>query len=322
MNPLPSVFYFLYLDQLRRRWLKIPRPIGALAFSPAILGVLLTTASLFNGMIYSIDANNIYQRGDMFFLITICDLLCLGFGLVYLIHFRESFKKRDFSLFLFFPVPVLIGVVLQVAFYGLEVVGLSLALTMLIVYLHMQSSQANRDYLTMLYNRGVSEKYLQYLLISKKKHKVIGGIMMDINNFKNANDMYGHDMGDRSLRYFSKLLTESFKNNWFIGRYGGDEFVLFKEINSIGDVEQDIALFNEHLTSFNTKNILPFPLSVSIGYTVLNPTTDDIDEVSFVRILDKLMYADKKDYHATNKKNSVSTTSNELGSTQKAEKLT
>ena len=186
-----------------------------------------------------------------------------------------------------------------------------------------EASEVNRqlastDSLTKLLNRNG----LKSRLLDKELLDPAVVVVLDIDRFKQINDNHGHDLGDRSLRYFSKILIDSFKNNWFIGRYGGDEFVLFKEINSIGDVDQDIALFNEHLTSFNTKNILPFPLSVSIGYTVLNPTTDDIDDVSFLRILDKLMYADKKDYHATNKKNSVSTTSNELGSTQKAEKLT
>ncbi|MFA6646740.1 MAG: diguanylate cyclase [Sphaerochaetaceae bacterium] len=296
VNPFPSIFYLLYLDQLRRRWVKIPRKIGAIAFTPAILGFILSTISLFNGMIYTIDANNVYHRGHFFYLITICDLLCFALGIIYLIHYRESFKKKDFSLFLFFPIPVLVAILLQVPFYGIEVVGLSLAVTMLIVYLQMQSSQAYKDYLTLLYNRGVSEKYLHHLLLHKRKKKIIGGIMMDINNFKHANDMYGHDLGDRSLRYFSRILTESFRNNWFIGRYGGDEFILFKEVDSIEDIKKDLASFNEHLADFNAEGDLPFPLSISIGYAVLTPSKD-MDANAFIRLLDKLMYANKREYH-------------------------
>ncbi|NCB01147.1 MAG: GGDEF domain-containing protein [Spirochaetia bacterium] len=308
-NPFPSVFYFLYLDQLRRRWVKIPWPIGVLAFSPAIIGFFLTTASLFKGMIFSIDAANVYHRGSSFFLITIFDLMCLLFGVIYLIYYRESFKKRDFSLFIFFPVPVLIAVVLQVAIYGLEMVGLSLALTMLIVYLQMQSSQANKDYLTLLYNRGVSEKYLEHLLLKRRK-KLIGGIMMDINNFKHVNDMYGHDLGDRCLRYFSKLLRESFKNNWLIGRFGGDEFVLFKEVDSLEEIKHDLASFQEHVSTFNTEGTLPFFLSVSTGFAVLSPN-DTMEATAFIKALDTLMYENKRKYHASNRKKSIEHSPNE-----------
>ncbi len=304
INPFPSVFYFLYLNQLRMRWARIPRAIGVLAFTPAILGLVLTTVSLFNGMIYSIDANNVYHRGSYFYLIVIADLLCFVFGVIYLIYYRASFKKRDFSLFIFFPIPVLIGAVLQATYYGVELTGLSLAITLLIVYLQMQNSQANKDYLTLLYNRGISETYLQHLLLNKKRKWVIGGVMMDINNFKHINDQYGHDLGDRSLRYISTILTESFKNKWFIGRYGGDEFILFKGMSSAEEIKKELTNFEEHILHFNESGNLPFSLSISMGYASLAPL-DDMDAPTFIKLLDSLMYDNKRAYHAANKKKTV-----------------
>jgi diguanylate cyclase (GGDEF)-like protein len=304
INPFPSVFYLLYLHQLHRRWTRIPRTIAVIAFTPAILGLILTTVSLFNGMIYSIDAHNVYHRGSSFYLIVIIDFLCFIFGVVYLIYYRESFKKKDFSLFVFFPIPVIIGAVLQSTFYGIELTGLSLAITLLIVYLQMQNSQANKDYLTLLYNRRVSETYLQYLLQNKKRKWAIGGVMMDINNFKYINDQYGHDLGDRSLRYISRILTESFKNNWLIARYGGDEFILFKEMSSAEGIEKELAHFNEHISHFNESGNLPFTISMSIGFASLAPS-DDMDVSNFIKLLDNLMYDNKREYYATHKKNTI-----------------
>jgi len=157
VNPLPGALYLLYLDQLRRRWVKIPHGIGILAFVPTFFAFILIVLSLFNGMIFTIDMHNVYQRGEFFYLVILSDLICMFLGFIYLVIHRQSFKGKDFSLFLFFPLPILLGSFLQIHFYGVEIAGISLAITLLIVYLHMQNSQANKDYLTSLYNRKLSE---------------------------------------------------------------------------------------------------------------------------------------------------------------------
>ena len=301
VNPLPGALYLLYLDQQRRRWVRIPRGIGIIAFTPFAIAFILTFTSLFNGIIYSIDSNNAYQRGPLIILVIIADFICMFFGFAYLIIHRESFKQKDFSLFVFFPIPVLIGAVLQANFYGMEVAGISLAVTLLIVYLQMQNSQANKDYLTSLYNRSLSEQYLNHLFGHRKKDTTIGGIMMDLNNFKMVNDTYGHDLGDTSLRFFSRLLSDSFGSNWFIARYGGDEFILLRENVSQQDMEADITHFHVLLAHFNTRETLPFELSISTGSTLFNPLKHS-DGPSFIKDLDTLMYEDKRRYHASQKR--------------------
>lgn len=300
VNPLPGVLYLLYLDQLRRRWVTIPRGIGIIALTPLFIAFILSSISLFNGIIFSIGANNIYQRGSLFFLVIIADYFSMFLGFVYLLIYRESFKQKDFSLFIFFPLPVLLGSFLQAKFYGMEVTGISLAITLLIVYLQMQNSQANKDYLTMLYNRCLSEQYLNHLISHRKRNIAIGGILMDINSFKLANDTYGHDFGDQTLRYFSRLLIDSFGGSWFIARYGGDEFILFRESSTKQDLGQDLAYFNEMLARFNAKGSLPFSLSISIGSALYMPS-QHMDGPSFIKVLDRLMYEDKRLYHANNK---------------------
>lgn len=298
VNPIPGALYLLYLDQLRRRWVRIPRGIGLIAFAPLAGAFILIVTSLFNGFIFSIDSNNVYQRGQGFYLIILADLLGLFMGFIYLVFYRNSFKEKDFSLLLFFPLPVLIGSALQILFYGMEVTGISLALTLVIVYLHMQNTQANKDYLTSLYNRSLCEQYFPSLLGRQKKDRAIGGILMDINDFKIINDSFGHELGDKSLRYFSRLLLDSFGSSWFIARYGGDEFILFKEGVTNGDLERDIVHFNEQLERFNSRGTLPFPLSVSYGCS-LYEGSDSVDGDAFVKSLDTLMYEQKRLYHAS-----------------------
>lgn len=115
-NPLPGILYLLYLDQIRRRWVRVPRGIGLIAFGPLLLAGLLSFASLFNGIIFTIDQNNVYHRGPWISLILGLDFLCLLSGLIYLIKYRDTFKGKNFSLLLFLPFPVLLGAILQFSF--------------------------------------------------------------------------------------------------------------------------------------------------------------------------------------------------------------
>jgi len=296
-NPLLGALYLLYLDQLRRKWVRIPFRIGFLTFVPPCFACILCFLSMFNGMIFSVDADNLYHRGASFYLITLIAYGYFIIGVAYLLYFRNSFRHKAISLLLFFPFPILIGSLLQIMFFGIEVAGISMVLTLLIIFLHMQNSQANKDHLTSLYNRSLSEQYLSHLISHQKKAKPIGGILMDINDFKRINDAYGHDLGDTSLRFFSRLLSDSFRSGWLIARYGGDEFILLREGSSQQELAEELAHFYDQFSLFNAKKILPFPLSVSVG-SALYEAIGSMDGPSFIKVLDVQMYEHKRIYHA------------------------
>lgn len=124
--------------------------------------------------------------------------------------------------------------------------------------------------------------------------------MLDINNFKSVNDLYGHDFGDKALRSVSRLLLDSFGSSWFIGRHGGDEFILMKEGVRLQDLEKGLAHFNEQLRLFNAKKILPFSLSLSAGVS-LYEIDDALDTNAFIKALYNLMYEAKRAYHLQEK---------------------
>lgn len=295
LNPLPGILYLLYLDQIRRRWVSVPRGIGLIAFIPLLL------ASLFNGIIFSIDQHNVYQRGALFPLMMGVGFLCLPLGFFYLFAYKDTFKGKNLVLLLVFLLPVLLGAILQFNFPGMEAVGVGFAISLLIAYLHMQNSQANKDYLTSLYNRSLGEQYLNHLIGHQKENSTIGGILMDIDDFKQINDTYGHDSGDQSLRHFSRLLVDSFGSRWFIARYGGDEFLLLRERATQQDIEDDKAYFIRQIAQFNARGTLPFPLSASVG-TGLHAADQPKGGPAFIKLLDGRMYEDKRAFHSQSKR--------------------
>ena len=82
------------------------------------------------------------------------------------------------------------------------------------------------DTLTGLYNRGaISEKVCNWLKANPTGEAYM--VMIDVDNFKTINDMYGHSVGDDVLREVAKLLQSCFGDTGIFSRFGGDEFVGF-----------------------------------------------------------------------------------------------
>jgi diguanylate cyclase (GGDEF)-like protein len=83
------------------------------------------------------------------------------------------------------------------------------------------------DVLTQLYNRRkidqIINEALQHYL---HNNNYLSLIMLDIDHFKHYNDRYGHQTGDKIIRIIADILTNSARGNDFIGRWGGEEFII------------------------------------------------------------------------------------------------
>ncbi|MBE9167460.1 response regulator [Pleurocapsales cyanobacterium LEGE 06147] len=86
---------------------------------------------------------------------------------------------------------------------------------------------AEIDSLTGVTNRRTSIQQLTRLInLAKRQQKPCCFIILDLDNFKQINDCYGHDLGDRVLRTLGQLLKQAFRREDVIARWGGEEFVL------------------------------------------------------------------------------------------------
>ena len=78
-----------------------------------------------------------------------------------------------------------------------------------------------------IYNRRAFDELAQKsILRAQRNKKPISIILMDIDFFKQVNDNYGHQVGDRVLQEFSQRLTHSLRQYDILARYGGEEFTL------------------------------------------------------------------------------------------------
>jgi len=97
---------------------------------------------------------------------------------------------------------------------------------------------ANTDKLTGLYNRGPLNQFIETAVEKAiTSQRDLACLMIDMDNFKEVNDTYGHAIGDRLLIFLGDLLRAFSREQDFASRYGGDEFVLLLSDCSFPDAQ-------------------------------------------------------------------------------------
>ena len=87
------------------------------------------------------------------------------------------------------------------------------------------NEQKDLDDLTGLMNKGALTRNINEFLATPVNKGIL--FMLDIDHFKMINDTYGHDVGDDVIRQVGEYLNNKFKQYEIVGRFGGDEFILF-----------------------------------------------------------------------------------------------
>jgi len=148
------------------------------------------------------------------------------------------------------------------------------------------------DRLTQLANRNYIEKEIQNQFDEKKRFNVPFGILfIDIDHFKEFNDMYGHNTGDDVLKFVANTFMANSRPFDLYGRWGGEEFVgIIRHIN-YGDLEQmGKRLCSLVENSFILVNNEKLHVTISIGATMAR---DDDNLDSLIKRADMLLYKSK-----------------------------
>jgi diguanylate cyclase (GGDEF)-like protein len=123
------------------------------------------------------------------------------------------------------------------------------------------------DPMTGLYNRRFLDDFIDE--VSKDKSRQFAILMIDVDFFKQVNDNYGHDVGDKVLKVLSEVLKQEIKGSDMAIRYGGEEFMVL-----LFDVAEDDALTiaNKLRISFANKRFSAkedlFSKTISIGVSL------------------------------------------------------
>ncbi|MGE4588791.1 MAG: GGDEF domain-containing protein [Acidaminococcaceae bacterium] len=294
-EPLPAMLWVLYTNyQVYKNRTKI-KSISKKLFCLWLINSIFSTLSINNGWFFSIDNMNIYHRGPYFSLHVAFCYLFIIYSFIFVLYNRKYIEKRYFFSLLLFFIPVSVGTIIQTFHYGVSYNWSGMMLSLLIIYFHIQNRSLNTDYLTQTYNRRQLDGYIKDKIRTSSKSASFSAILIDLNDFKNINDKFGHDIGDEALKSAAHIISASLNRNDFLARYGGDEFIAILSIDNKILLEKTVKRIEQNVKNFNSENYNQYSLNFAMGYAVYeyesNMTADD-----FFKNIDQLMYDAKRQH--------------------------
>lgn len=147
------------------------------------------------------------------------------------------------------------------------------------------------DEMTSLFNKMTVEKLITKTL-TEHEDGLHALMLIDIDNFKSVNDVYGHTMGDHVISVIAGVISSQFRSTDYVGRIGGDEFcVLMADIPS-----REIALIKADnlvsLVKYKENLSIPDNISISVGMAFSEPEDHCYDDLATKA--DQALYVSKK----------------------------
>ena len=219
-----------YLYVLETLGYTITRKLQTVVMLPGLFFLILNIVSIWTGWIFTVSPENVYAHGPLYWLQTIGAYGMLAIPLVHLIIRlirRVTPPPRDvlLNLLSFYFIP-LVGAIVSLFYTGMPGAWTCAVVSLVLLYINDQDREIIRDGLTGLNNRktldGVFQEYV-------KANEPLYLFMMDLDRFKQINDIYGHPAGDQALVTAAKLLSASMVGQkGILVRYGGDHGLLWR----------------------------------------------------------------------------------------------
>lgn len=159
-------------------------------------------------------------------------------------------------------------------------------------YTYELQYKATHDNLTKLFNRQKLNDDLEKEIIRENRYMHgLSVLMLDIDNFKQVNDTYGHDVGDIVLRDISKVIQSSIRSTDYAARWGGEEFMVLLPETLLSDASKIAEIMRQNIENY-VNETLNKPTTVSIGVAQFKVNVDTFD--TFVKNVDLAMYQAKQ----------------------------
>jgi len=295
------IFVLYRIDQNKSQNIK---RLKTLHYTVTVADIALTFSSIFTEYFFYIDDEGIYQPGSGYILhLTLVLIQLFGSG-VYSFAQSQTNKqvkiKKEYRLPLYFIIIPAVASILEGILPLTPIVSLGIFLPILLAFLEIQNSEIYSDALTGLNNRRRMEIFLQDMIHNASESEPFRIYMVDVNDFKQVNDKFGHIAGDRALQLVADALHNvSNRLHGFCARYGGDEFVLIirEEAQVREDIQNEVDLLRESCADLIPK------ITVCTGYAVC--TSGAITAAQLIAQADEQLYIEKEIFHGRKKPETV-----------------
>ncbi|ELC0704342.1 diguanylate cyclase [Vibrio parahaemolyticus] len=159
------------------------------------------------------------------------------------------------------------------------------------------TQQANEDGLTKLFNRRYIDQKLDSMVAWHGRHHMpMAMILLDVDFFKPFNDNYGHIEGDRCLQAIANQLKATFgRSGEYVGRYGGEEFVVLLSSTDAQTAEREAERIQEAMYFLDYQHefsSVANRVTVSQGVFVFQPTGKE-NQADLYATADRALYTSK-----------------------------
>ncbi len=300
LSGIPSLIWVLHVLQFQKSPLVRSKLNVFFISLPCVLLTIFSFASFKWNLIFWIDDNAVYHRGNFFFYHVI-----VTYGYIVVISIRtlirscdkKHFSKRQENIsFTSYAVLLLIFGTLQIIFYGIPLSCIGITAAILLIFINMQELKVSIDYLTKLNNRNTMLEYLASKLNKGVAENSLALFVIDIDFFKYINDTFGHTEGDVVLMRVANALKKVCPiSNSFVSRYGGDEFIIISEIDHENHATEIRECIYASVEKENNEIKKPYTIQVSVGCALFNNSIESIPD--FIAAADAHMYEIKKQHH-------------------------
>ncbi len=262
-----------------------------------IVSMIFTFLSVRGNYIFELTSDNHFLYGTMNIYYVIFLFISVIIGLILSVNQMKYMQKKDLTPMLLFIVTPVIAIIFFLIYRQSTLIWNSITISLLISYIFVQLRISNTDYLTGLFNRREFEYQLARVKNNSSKNEKIYGMIIDLDDFKLINDLYGHAEGDLALREIGLILQASVRKQDFVSRIGGDEFAIILSAKGVQVIESIVERIKLNLQQFNQENDCKYNLKLSYGY-------DFYDEEKFQTVIDFFNHIDMKMYlqkHGTKK---------------------
>lgn len=151
--------------------------------------------------------------------------------------------------------------------------------------------QATKDYLSGAYNRRYFFDIGSAIFLkAQRKNAAVAVVMLDIDDFKKVNDVYGHKAGDKGIIYIKKVLEANLRKSDLFARFGGEEFCILLDDISLKDVSMLLEKIRKEFEVSvlrDSNNQFSFTVSFGVAYGMM----DSLEEM--INLADKALYKAK-----------------------------
>lgn len=291
---LAPVTLYLWVDYIENLFVK---DLVVCRYRVALRGVLVAAlllmvlANFYTGILFHLEEGNVYVRGPWFMVQVMLNVLIAGQAYLTLLLNRRRLNPVMLWSLVLFPLLPVAGVAIQTLFYGTTATLSFKTIALLLIYINVQRAMIFIDPLTGLENRR-SIDLLVKAMGDNRRDVLYAGMMLDIDNLKVINDLYGHAAGDLAIKRTAELLRGCLRKSDFVARYAGDEFLVVMEVEDRMALLKAVERIQEAFEVYNETSGDSWQLEVSMGYdTFVYKTPDEVEQA--LKEIDLKMYEEK-----------------------------